>query len=414
MRRLTFAHLTSSAGDSLILAALPFAIRAAGGSDGQFGIALGVQALTMALLFLPCGVIGDRFNRRTVVVASDLMRFGARGAFAVLLVTGDAAFWQLLLAQAVNGAGTALFNTTMGGFVPEVFDRRSPLQKINALRILALSLGLTVGPAIGGVIYATSGAASVFAADALTFLVSAVLIGRLPTPFAQATPEPARLGALVRDLEEGWDAFRSIHWYWRIATEFAVINTLVFAPYFVIAPHVAAESLGGASAWAAILVGLGAGQLVGAVAVMAWEPKRPLLFATSAVAVWILPLLLLAVPAPVPALAIASILAGSSFAMFDAIWETAKQTHVPPHLRARLGSFDHLGSLGLVPFGYVLGGAMLGLVGAAAALVAAALILAIATVVMVADPGIRGIAPGAGTARPPRTPEVALAGGIGE
>lgn len=401
MRRLAVAHLTSSAGDSLILAALPFAIRAAGGSDAQFGIALGVQALTMAVLFLPCGVIGDRFSRRGVLVASDLMRFGARGAFAVLLLAGDATFWQLLLAQAVNGAGTALFNTTVGGFVPEVFDRSSPLQKINAMRILALSAGLTVGPAIGGAIYAASGASSVFAADALTFLVSAVLICRLPTPFAQATAERVRLGALVRDLEEGWNAFRSIGWYWRIATEFAVINTLVFAPFFVIAPHVAAQSLGGASAWAAILGSLGAGELIGAMVVMAWEPKRPLLFATSAIAVWIVPLLMLAAGAPVPALAAASLLAGGSFAIFDAIWETAKQTHVPPRLRVRLGSFDHLGSLGLVPLGYVLGSAMLGLVGATAALLAAASILAITTLAVVADPAIRGTAPAAGTARPP-------------
>lgn len=396
----------------MVLAILPFAIRAAGGSDRQFSVALAVQALTMAFLFLPSGVIGDRFNRRGVIVASDLMRFGARGAFAALLIVGDATFWQLLLAQAVNGAGTALFNTTMDGFVPEVFDEEPRFQTINALRILALSLGLTVGPAVGGLIYAAAGAGSAFAMDALTFLVSAALIYRLPTPFAEATSEPTTLRALIDDVKEGWSAFRAIHWYWRVATEFAVINTLVFAPYFVIGPHVAEESLGGASAWAAILVGLGAGELVGVIIVMAWQPKRPLLFATSVVAVWILPLLLLAALAPVPVLAAGSILAGISFAMFGAIWETVKQTHTPPHLRARLGSFDHLGSLGLVPFGYVLGGVMLSLVGATAALVAGALILAAATFSVITDSSIRGLTPlsDESAARAPRTPEVAFAG----
>lgn len=411
-RRLALAHFTSAAGDGMVLAALPFAIHAVGGSDSQFSVALAVQALATAFLFLPSGVIGDRFNRRSVIVASDLMRFGARGAFAALLITGDATFWQLLLTQAVNGAGTALFNTTMDGFVPEVFDHRSRLQKINALRILALSIGLTVGPAVGALIYSATGAASAFALDALTFLVSAALICRLRTPFAALASEPPTLRALVHDVKDGWAAFRAIHWYWRVATEFAVINTLVFAPYFVIGPHVAEESLGGVSAWAAILVALGAGELVGGFIAMAWEPERPLLFATSVVAVWSMPLLLLAALAPVSLLVAGSILAGISSTMFGAIWETVKQTHAPPHLRARLGSFDHLGSLGLVPFGYVLGGMMLSLVGASVALVAGAAILTVATFAVVADPSIRGLTPlgDESATRASRPPEIAFAG----
>jgi MFS family permease len=414
VRRLALAHFASATGDSLVLAALPFVIHAAGGSDSQFAVALAVQALMMAALFLPAGLIGDRCNRRSVVVAADLMRFGARGAFAVLLIMGDATFWQLLLAQAVNGAGTALFNTTMDGFVPEVFDQASQLQKINALRILALSLGLTLGPAIGGLVYVASGAASVFAMDALTFLASAALICRLPAQLVEATSEPPTLRALIDDVKEGWSAFRAIHWYWRVATEFAVINTLVFAPFFVIGPHVAEESLGGSSAWAAILAGLGVGELIGVLIAMAWQPQRPLLVATSVVALWVLPLLLLAALAPVPVLAAGSVLAGVSFAMFGAIWETVKQTQTPPHLRARLGSFDHLGSLGLVPLGYVLGGAMLSLVGAPAALLAGASVLAVATLSVIVDPSIRILTPNGNAARAPRASEIALAGIAGE
>jgi hypothetical protein len=192
---------------------------------------------------------------------------------------------------------------------------------------------------------------------------------------------------------EGWSAFWRIRWYWRVATEFAIINALVFAPYFVIGPHVAAESLGGAWAWSQILVGLGAGQLVGALAVMTWEPKRPLLVATSVVAVWILPLLALAALAPVGVLAVSAAFAGIAYSVFGSIWETVKQTHTPPHLRARLGSFDHLGSLGLVPFGYLLGAAMLATVGAKAGLIAGALILAAATLWVIADASVRDLEP---------------------
>jgi len=393
VRRLALAQLTSAAGDGMVLAALPFAILAAGGTDGQFSAALAVQALAMVLLFLPSGVIGDRFNRRRVVVAADLLRFGARAAFALLLIAGEATFWQLLVVQAANGAGTALFNTTMDGFVPEVISGEKRLLKVNALRFLALSLGMTLGPALGGVIYTEAGAASTFALDAGTFLISALLICRLPAPFAERTSERVTLRSLIRDVGEGWGAFWKIRWYWRVATEFAVINALVFAPYFVVGPHVAEESLGGSWAWSQILVGLGAGQFVGAVAVMPWEPKRPLLAATSVVAVWILPLLALAMVAPVGILVVSTAFAGIAYSMFGSIWETIKQAHAPRHLRARLGSFDHLGSLGLVPFGYLLGAAMLATVGATAGLIAGALVLVVATLSVVTDPSVRDLRP---------------------
>lgn len=393
IRRLLLAQFTSAAGDAMVLAALPFAIKAAGGSDAEFSIALAAQALSMVLLFLPAGVVGDRFNRRTVVIAADLLRFGARGAFAVLLILGDASFWMLLVAQAANGAGTALFSTTMDGFMPEVIQGERRLQRVNALRILALSLGATLGPAIGGVLYETTGVEGAFAVDALTFLLSAALIYRLPTPFAKKVDEPVTLRALASDVREGWRAFRGIRWFWRTASVFAVLNAIVFAPYFIIGPHVSEESFGGSWAWTMILVGLGAGELLGALIVMAWEPKRPLLIATSLVGVWVLPLLLLAVLAPASLLLVGAVLAGSALAVFSAIWETVKQTHTPPHLRARLGSFDHLGSLGLVPFGYMLGGVMLGAIGAEAALIAGAMILVVMTISATTDPSVRGLRP---------------------
>lgn len=390
-RRLVLAQLTSAVGDGIVIAVLPFAILAIGGTETQFGIALAVQALAMAAFFLPAGVIGDRLNRRAVVVASDLLRAMARGAIAVLLISGDASFWLLLAAQAVHGAGSALFYTSMDGLVPEAIDNRDLLRRTNALRFIALSLGMTVGPAVGGVLYATAGAGFAFGLDAITFLISAALICRLPRCAASGSRTSTEPWSAINDVVEGWRAFRSIGWYWRVALEFAVLNTLVFAPYFVIGPQVAEQSLGGAGAWAAILVALGAGELLGGLTVMSWEPPRPLQTATALVGAWILPLALLAALAPIGLLIAGAATAGAASAVFSAVWETAKHTHTPAHLRARLGSFDHLGSLGLVPFGYLFGVAMLGLLGASLTLAVGAVIVALATIAVAADPRIRSL-----------------------
>jgi MFS family permease len=270
-----------------------------------------------------------------------------------------------------------------------VIEGEARLQKLNAFRSLAFSSGFAFGPAIGGLVYLMSGSSGAFAVDALTFLISAALIVHLPIPKVVRESKPSSLRALAGDVAEGWRAFWQIRWYWRVASEFAVLNALVFAPYFVIGPHVAEESLGGVAAWAAILVALGVGEVLGALAVLVWEPKKPLLTAISLVSLWVLPLLMLAWVSSIALLAVGALVAGAAIALFDALWETAKQTHTPPQLRARLGSFDHLGSLALVPFGYILSATLLGAIGAETTLMAAAAILAVGTLTLAVDPSIR-------------------------
>lgn len=113
--------------------------------------------------------------------------------------------------------------------------------------------------------------------------------------------------------------------------------------------------------------------------------------ATSIVAAWIIPLVALAVLAPIGLLIVTAALGGIAASMFDSIWETVKQTHTSPHLRARLGSFDHLGGLGLVPLGYLLGAAVIGAIGPTAGLIGGALILAGATAWIIGDRSVRDL-----------------------
>jgi MFS family permease len=394
VRRLILAQLTSITGDGMVLVALPFAVYGIGGSNGQVGVALATQSLAMALLILLGGAIGDRFNRRSVVVAADLLRFGARAAIAVLLVLGDATYWQILLAQVAHGAGSAFFRPAMDSLVPEVV-RSEQRKKANALRKMAESLGWIVGAALGAAILVAGHPGWAFTVDAATFLASALLVKALATPFASLAEEPDEYQGIRVEVAEGWAAVRGLGWFWRVALEFAVLNTLVFAPFFVFGPAVAAQSLGGAEAWALILTGLAVGELLGGAFAMKWQPAHPLSAATTVVAFWIAPLVLLATTAPVGLIAIGAVFAGASVTVFETLWETAKQDHSPPQLLSRLNSFDQLGSFGLVPLGYLLGGLMLGAVGASAALFAGAAILAVATFSVATDPSIRRIKPGA-------------------
>jgi len=385
LRSLVLAQLASAIGDLMVVAALPFAVFSIGGSIGQVGIALAVQGIVLAGLLLFGGVGGDRLARRSVVVAADLARFATQSAIAVLLLTGNLQLWQLLLAQATLGAGAAFFMPAMQGMISQAVspDR---LQQANALRGIAASTGSVAGPAIAVVVLAAWGPGWAFAADAASFLVSAVLLSgvRAPTPAIGRVPHSIR-----SDLAAGWNAFRRTTWAWAIVAEFAILNALVFAPFFVFGPRVSVDSLGGPGAWAAILAAMGAGELLGGLLAMAWRPDRPLLVATLLVSLWTAPLLLLASLAPVPLIAAGAAAAGASLAVFAALWETTLQARTPTSLRARLSSYDLLGSFVLIPIGYVLGALELELFGAGPGLIAAAGVIAVCTFAVLAIPSVR-------------------------
>lgn len=168
------------------------------------------------------------------------------------------------------------------------------LRETNALRQMAGSLGVVLGPALAGGLISVSGPGVAFGADAVSFLLSAFLLRGLP----RVAVRPAS-NSLLRDLGEGWSEFRERTWLWVIVAEFALLNTLVFAPFLLVGAKVADESLGGPGAWATILIAMGIGEIAGGIVAKAWQPSRPLMAGTTALIAWIVPLLLLADLAPV-------------------------------------------------------------------------------------------------------------------
>ncbi len=386
LRRLVLAQLTSAVGDLMVLAVLPFAVLSIGGSMAQVGIALAAQAVVLASLLLFGGVGGDRLARRSVVIAADLCRFGSQGIVAVLLIGGHAEFWQLVAAQAVLGAGAAFFMPAMQGLISQSVPPEQ-LQKANALRGMAVSLGGVAGPAIAVAVLAVAGPGWAFAVDAASFLLSAAMLAKVRIQVPQTALR--RASTVRQDLAAGWREFRHTTWVWVIVTEFAILNSLVFAPFFVFGPTVSADSLGGPAAWATILAALGAGEVLGAIVAMAWNPNRPLLVATLAIGMWAVPLLLLATLAPVGLIAAGAAAAGASLAIFGALWETILQTRTPISLRSRLSSYDLLGSFALIPLGYMLGSLEQELFGAGPGLIAAAAVIAVATFAVIAVPSVR-------------------------
>jgi MFS family permease len=388
LRRLLLAQVTSTSGDYIVLVSLPFAIFSMGGGGVQVGLALGVRSAAMVSLVLLGGVVGDRLDRRTVMVIADLTRLATQAAVAALLLCGVAELWMLLGLLAIQGGASAFFQPAAEGLLPRTVDE-ALRQDANALSGLGTSGAAMIGPALAGVLIAATSVGWAYALDAATFAVSATLLAGIRLPAATRPAEEPAASSPLELLREGWAAFRRRTWLWAVVLEFGLLNALVFGQFEVLGPAAAERSLGGAAAWGLILAAAGVGALAGCLLALLWRPERPLLVATAAVACWAAPLVLLAVAAPLALIIPSAVVAGAGTALFGAIWQTTIQDNVPAEQRSRLSSYDWLGSVGPVPLGFLLAGVAEATIGITAGLLGASAILLLATAAVVALPSVR-------------------------
>lgn len=170
---LWFAGLISVAGDYALIVALPLHAYALTGSAAATGGVFAAALVPRVLLGSVAGVFVDRWDRKRTMIISDLLR--AALLLPLLAVTSSDLLWLLYVVRAASGTVGLLFGPAESAFLPRLVGEER-LVTANALNALNDNLGRLVGPAIGGLLYASGGLPVVVMADAATFIVSAVLI----------------------------------------------------------------------------------------------------------------------------------------------------------------------------------------------------------------------------------------------
>lgn len=349
--RLLFAgQATSVFGDRLVMVAMPFAvlsIKGAGAAD--VGIVLGAGALSIAVFILVGGVWADRLPRRATMLASDVIRAAVQGVAATFLLTGHASVAVLVVVEVLYGAADAFFRPAMLALLPELLDE-ADLQPANALLGLSANVSMVLGPAAAGVLVATIGAGGALAADAGTFVVSALTLAALRV----ARPvEPAPRESFTAELGAGWREVRSRGWVWSTILSFSGYHALVLPAVFVLGPVVAEATRGGAASWGVISAGFGVGAVVGSVVALRWKPPRPGLVMALGLLVSSSQAAIVTATWPTAVVTVLEAVTGVTVALTFTVWETALQRHIPARAQARVSSLDYLGSLTLMPVGYV-------------------------------------------------------------
>jgi MFS family permease len=357
--RLLFAgRAISYVGTYLAPIAVAFAILDRGGSATDVGLSFAAWTVAQVAMLAFGGVIGDRLPRRAVMISSDVASTCVRATMGLLLVTGHAHIWELIVLQAFGGAAVAFYNPAFYGLVREIV-RPERMQQANGYLAIARFAAFPLGAATGGTLVALVGPGSALLLDGATYAASALLLSQV-----RVTSLAASGGAsFVRQLREGWGAFTEHQWIWVLTLWIALYFTLTYAPFFVLGPVVSKSSLNGAGSWAAIVTGEGIGALLGGLAGLRLRPRRPLFFVSWLFISTAAQNLILAFHPDVALLVPAAACAGFAFSLASVVWDSAIQRTIEPSKLARVSAYSWMGAMVFLPAGYALAGPVSSVIG---------------------------------------------------
>jgi MFS family permease len=363
----------SALGDGMSFVALVWLILERGGDAGTVGWMAAAYTAPVVVGGLAAGIVLDRFDRRRVLVADNLVRGAAIASVPIASALGILSTAQLFVVAAVYGL---LYMTSLAGIpslIPDLVDE-DELTTANAMESISYGIAGLVGPAIAGVVIAIFSATVVLAIDAASYGVFVVCLlamgassfGAEHQPAVAASDAPAAAPSAGPRPVAGGGLGPAIRFILGAPAIVAItviymglnVSTGVFT---VLAPVYARDVLGGdATTYGALLSVFTAGELIGLIVVGAirwrWPLGRSIAVATFTAGLALG--LLLARPPFVPTLAILAA-AGLSVSSLTAWAQTIRMRLIPPELRGRVFALLRTTMQSTRPIGAIVGGVLL-------------------------------------------------------
>lgn len=160
-------------GSGIQMIALPLYILDKTGSGTLMGV-FSILSLVPALLTAPlAGIIGDRKNRRNVMIAMDISRALLIGLLGIFAMSSMLNIYILFTAQVFISMMDSMFGSSSGAIMPDLISN-DDLMKANSLKGGFDAASMILGPALGGVIYGSFGITMVFFINSISFVVCAI------------------------------------------------------------------------------------------------------------------------------------------------------------------------------------------------------------------------------------------------
>jgi len=181
LARLLAGEFVSSIGDWLYLVAILILVYEVSNDPLVLGIVGAARVLPYVVLSIPAGILADRYDRRLILLVTDVAR-GTLMLVMAALVAAHAPVVTIVVLAVVATCFSTFFSPAIGAYLPSLVADEEQLGPANSAWSTLDNLAFVIGPAIAGLLIAAGGLALAFVLNAATFAVIAVVLWRLPSP----------------------------------------------------------------------------------------------------------------------------------------------------------------------------------------------------------------------------------------
>ncbi|MGW2425738.1 MFS transporter [Streptomyces sp. NPDC001709] len=382
------ASTVSGIGDAVTAVALPLlAVLVLHASAFAVSLITAASFASWLLVGLPAGVLVHRLPLRGTQVAMDLIRAAAVASVPVAAALGVLSLPQLIVVALVVGLASVVFDVGNSTFLPSLVSKEE-LTARNSLTSGTRAATQLGGPSLGGVLVQLVGAATSIVVDAVSYLVSAALMGSLPRVAHPAQEGPRRgMGEMIR---EGW-RYVTRHPVIGPCTADATAVNFVCGGLMALTPVFLVRTLDAPPALVGMLIATeGLGTLVGA----ALTPRIVARLGSGRALRWaavVSPCFAALMPLAGHSVALGLFALGNSgFAgavvVTSIVTRTYRQTATPPELLPRVMATVRFISWGAVPFGALAAGGAAALWGTRASFALMAVLSTVSPAILLASP----------------------------
>jgi len=274
-RDLWIANFLSNLGTIMHGAAAAWLMTTLTHSPLLIGLVQTAASLPAFLLGVAGGALTDLVNRRRLLVGAQLWMMATAALMAVMAWSGHMKPVELLVLLLLLGLGSAIHLPGWQTLLQDLVTRDKAAAAVS-LNSISFNLARSIGPAVGGFLVGTFGAAWVFALNALSFVAVLAGLHRVPAHLVSPSRGRATPGAVFRTLWEGWDFVRKSPLIGGILLRSAWFM-LTGSGLWALLPLMARERLStGPQGYGLLLSSFGLGSVLGAVFIPALRRRFPL------------------------------------------------------------------------------------------------------------------------------------------
>ena len=265
-RLLWAGGLISGLGSWLLVLAVPAHVFLVTGSLRATGLTLVAECLPLLALGPVAGVAADRWDRRRLLIITNLF---CAGAVAVMLLgTSPGRYWILYVALIAENSGIVLGAPAWQARIPAIVGTGDLLSSANALNSASSGIVRLIGGPLGGILLTLYGIRYLICADVLSYLIAAVAMMMTSRSGDERTDLKTATSSAARDLIEGARVLRHQP-VARALLPITVIYLAANASLSAVLIPLGVGRLGGSEHTGILLSCLGVGYLIGAPAIRA-------------------------------------------------------------------------------------------------------------------------------------------------